>query len=99
MLYAAENKRKTLAGLLAAIVTLAIGFGLGQASDPSPPNLTGQLAAARQQLGHERAASLTAAGQLASAQRTITQLHATISRQQAHITQLQHRPDHRKRRR
>ena len=88
MLYVTENKRKTIAGLLAAVLTLATGFGTGRLSDPSSPDLTPQLAAARQQLVRQHAATAAAAGQVADRQRTITQLRSTIARQQAQMTLL-----------
>lgn len=92
MLYATENKRKTIAGLLAAALTLAIGFGIGRVSDPSSPDLTPQLAAARQQLVRQHATTAVVVGRLVDGQRTITQLRSAIARQQAQMTMLaQHR--------
>ena len=92
MLYVTENKRKTTAGLLAALLTLAIGFGIGRVGDPSSPDLTPQLAGARQQLVRQHAATAVAVGRLVDGQRTITQLRSTIARQQAQMTMLaQHR--------
>ena len=88
MLYATENKRKTIAGLLAAALTLAIGFGIGRVSDPSSPDLTPQLTTARQQLVRQHAATAVAVGQLVDGQRTITQLRQAIARQQAQMTLL-----------
>lgn len=85
MLYVTENRRKTIAGLLAAVLTVAIGFGIGRLSDPSFPDLTPQLAAARQQLVRQYAATGAAVGQVADGQQTITQLRSAIARQQAQI--------------
>jgi len=84
MLYVTENRRKTIAGLLAAVLTLTIGFGIGRLSDPSFPDLTPQLAAARQQLVRQHAATAAAVGHAADGQQTITHRSA-IARQQAQI--------------
>lgn len=89
MLYVAENKRKTIAGLLAAVAALAIGFGAGRLSDPSFPGLSPQLASAHQQLVRQRAADVAAADQAASSQQTIARLRSTIAGQQGQITLLQ----------
>ena len=92
MLYTTENKRKTIAAMLAAALTLAIGFGMGRLSEPSSPDLTPQLTAARQQLVRQHAATAAAAGQAAHGQQTITELRQAIARQEAQITLLaQHR--------
>jgi hypothetical protein len=88
MLYVTENRRKTIAAMIAAALTVAIGFGIGRLSDPSSPDLTPQLVAARQQLVRQHAATAAAAGQVADRQRTITQLRSAIARQQAQITLL-----------
>ena len=92
MLYITENKRKTLAGLLAGLLVLAIGFVLGQLAAPAPPpDVTPQLAAARHQLVREHATSVTAGGVLANARRTIARLRATMTRQRSTIARQQKR--------
>ena len=92
MLYVAENKRRTIAGLLAAVLTVAIGFGIGRLSDPSSRDLTPQLASARQQLVRQHAATDAVYASAAHGQRTIIQLRSTIARRDAQITVLaQHR--------
>lgn len=92
MLYVAENKRKTIAGLLAAVLTVATGFAIGRLSDPSSRDLTPQLASARQQLARQDAATDAVHASAAHGQRTIIQLRSTIARQHTQITVLaQHR--------
>jgi len=86
MLYLTENRRKTIAALLAGLLTVATGFGIGRLTDPSSPHPAPQLAAARQQLVRRHAATAAAAGQAADGQRAITQLRQALARQQAQIT-------------
>ena len=92
MHYVAENKRKTLAALLAAALTLTLGFAAGRLShDPSTPDLTPRLTALQHQLGQQQTSSRILAAQLATATRTTVQLRSTITSQQAQITQLKRR--------